>query len=571
MRNAVIFSGISSVLAVVAVITFGSLRFVANGASSSSIFTVIGTGVAGYNGSPNPVDEELNYPESVVSDSSGNVYIADTSNCVVWKVSGTTASIFAGVPGHCSESGNGGSPTAADLDYPIGLAVDPVGNLYVLEDNGCDVREVSGNVITQIIGTGVCATSHSSSPKTSLTLNHPAGITVDGSGDVFIADTESCAVWEVIGSTATILAGVPGTCGNSGVGGPPSGANLGRVTGVAVGSNGTVYVADPDNCVLWKISGGLLEVEAGLDNGACGFSGDGSQASLAELGLVSAVTVDGQGDIFISITDECRVREIDTAGIISTVAGTGYCGYSGDGGYAQGAQLWSPHGIWITSSGSLLIADTMNQRIREVTNPLSSPPQPILASISPTTGPPSAGNTVTVTGSYLSQVSSVSFGSIPASSFVVLSDTQLTAVAPAQPAGTAVYITVTSPGGVSSTSSSDLYTYNPTSPTTTFGTTTTTSVSSTSSPTSTTTSTTAGQSSTTTTVGSTTSLTVPGTLPVGSTTTSPSSSLPGLQNSSLGYWLVGADGGLFAFGDAGYYGSMGGRPLSAPIVGLAPT
>ncbi len=576
--------------------TFSSVNQ-AQGATYSVISTFMGTGTAGYNGSGSPTKVELNYPDAVALDSVGNIYVADTANCVVWKVSGSNALVYAGTPGSCGDTGNGGSATNAKLDYPVGLAISSQGTLYIVESQGCDVRAVSSSgVISTVLGSGVCGTSTTSGPALSINLDDPQTVALNSAGDIYVTDSANCVVWEVIGSNANVFAGTPGVCGNSGVGGPATSARIGKVTGIAMTSTGNAYITDPENCVIWQVSSGDISVVAGLDNGDCGFSGDGGPATQAMLGEVTNVALDGQGDIFLSITDECRIREINTSGIIATVAGSGYCGYSGDGGYAQGAQLWSPHGLAVDSGGNLYIADTSNQRVRLVSNPQAPLPPPQVTSVSPQSGPPSAGNTVDISGQYLSQATKVMFGTLPAQSFTIFSDTSISAIAPAQPEGTNVYITVTSLGGTSSTSSTSSYSYNPTSPTTTFPTDTTSSTTAQTTTTSTTTSTTqasgtsSSTSSSTSQPSSTSSLvTSPSSLPLTTqpSTTQPSTTQPSTTQPSTtqpsptitnpsaplsnGYWLVGADGGIFSFGDAQFYGSMGAKPLDAPIVSMATT
>ena len=531
----------------------GVLQAHASSAVVPTISSVVGKPqVAGYGPAGIATSAELNDPKGVALDSAGNLYVADTGNCVVWKISKGVASLYAG--NHiCGDSGDGGPATSAELDAPTGLALNAEGDLFISDMADCAVREVTFSTqdISTIAGTGSCGLSTSGGPATSVRLDTPTGLAVSSTGDLFISDEAACAVWEVSNSVISDFAGEPGVCGLSGVGGPASQSQVGRISSVALDANGNAYLGDSVNCTVWKVGASSrdLSVFAGSGDGHCGNSGDGYPAQFAELGQVTGVGVDAAGDIYIVINDWCQVREVFASGFIDTVVGSSSspsCGYSGDGGPATQARLFSPTSIAIGAKGIDYIADSFNDVIRMV-----SDPTPVISSVSPSSGPTTGGIQVSITGSNLGGTTSVEFGGVSATAVEVVSPTLVFATLPAGPAGNVDISAATLAGST------------PLSPAVTFSyqvmlsTTTSTSTSS-----STTTSTSTSSSTTTsTTVSSSTS---------SFATTSTTSVNPG-KASSKGYWLVGSDGGLFSFGDAQFFGSMGGQPLAAPITGMATT
>jgi hypothetical protein len=145
---------------------------------------------------------------------------------------------------------------------------------------------------------------------------------------------------------------------------PASGVALQTVGGVAVDSLGNIYIADASLNRVFKVTSGTLTVVAG--NGLAGYGGDGGPATLAYLSNPNGVAVDAAGDVFIADTSNCRIREVNTSGTISTIAGNGVCGYNGDAIEAKLAYLYDPYAVAVDSSGDVYIADTYNQRVRMV-------------------------------------------------------------------------------------------------------------------------------------------------------------------------------------------------------------
>jgi sugar lactone lactonase YvrE len=337
----------------------------ASGVSGSDrITTIAGSGSAKSLGDGGPATEaQLFGPEQVAVDAQRNVYIADMQNNRVRKVTPEgTISTFAGT-GKLGALGDGGPATSASLYYPSGVAVDAQGNVYIADRNHARVRKVTPDgKISTIAGTGqVGPFKGDGGPATSATLSNPWSVAVDGQGNLYVADTSNQRVRKVSAvGTITTIAGT-GTQGFSGDGGPATSARLHNPYGVAVDRQGNVYIADSENHRVRKVSGGTITTIAGT--GSRGYSGEGGAATSAQLNWPWRVAVDGQGDVYIADSQNSRVRKV-SAGKITTVAGTGKQGYSGDGGPASSAQVGYPNGVAVDGQGSLYITDAW--RIRKV-------------------------------------------------------------------------------------------------------------------------------------------------------------------------------------------------------------
>jgi PKD repeat protein len=331
-----------------------------------TITTIAGLGTLGFSGDGGQATSaQLYKPDGVAVDGQGNVYIADTFNNRVREVSGGVITTIAGT-GTAGYSGDGGQATSAQLNSPRDVAVDSQGNVYIADYFNQRVRKVSGGIITTIAGTGTAGYSGDGGQATSAQLNYPHSMAVDGQGNVYIADESNQRVRKVSGGVITTVAGT-GTAGFSGDGGQATSAQLNFPEGVAVDGQGNLYIADSSNERIRKVSGGVITTVAGT--GTAGFSGDGGQATSAQLSRPFHVTVDGQGNLFIGDLDNARVRKV-SGGVITTISGTGTAGFSGDGGPALSAQLNLPDGVAVDPQGNLFIADSGNHRVREVENKL---------------------------------------------------------------------------------------------------------------------------------------------------------------------------------------------------------
>jgi sugar lactone lactonase YvrE len=338
------------------------------GAQTYTINTVAGTGTAGYSGDGGPATSaQLCTPAGVAVDSSGNLYIGDTGNHRVRKVAvGGTISTVAGT-GTASYSGDGSPAASAQLNYPTGVAVDSSGNLYIADEFNHRIRKVTpGGTISTVAGTGTAGYSGDGSPATSAQLNYPYGVAVDSNGNLYIADDGNHRIREVAsGGTISTVAGT-GTAGYSGDGGQATSAKLYSPTGVAVDSSGNLYIADHQNNRVRKVAtDGTISTVAGT--GTAGYSGDGGSATSAQLDYPTGVAVDSSGNLYVGDFYNNRVRKVTAGGTISTVAGTGTAGYSGDGGPAASAQLNAPSSVAVDAAGRIYVADSTS-RIRILTS-----------------------------------------------------------------------------------------------------------------------------------------------------------------------------------------------------------
>ena len=274
-----------------------------------------------------------------------------------------SAQIMNTVAGNGSENA---SATSAQLSEPFGVAVDGRGNLYIADRANHRIRKMSpSGLISTVAGTGEVGYSGDGGPATCARLYSPFGVAVDSSGNLYIADFGNCRIRKVNPSGIISTVAGNGSYGYGGDGGPATAAVLNYPLDVAVDSIGNLFIADRSNNRIRKVSpSGIITTVAGT--GAYGYSGDSGPATSARLNFPHNVAVDGKGNLFIADTQNNRVRRVDRSGIISTIAGTGYGGYSGDGGQATSAQLAFPYSILVDNSGNLFIADNYNHRIRKV-------------------------------------------------------------------------------------------------------------------------------------------------------------------------------------------------------------
>jgi sugar lactone lactonase YvrE len=296
-------------------------------------------------------------------DSAGNVYISDGGNYRVRKVSNGVITTLAG-NGTPGSGGDNGSATSAQLLNPGGVAVDSAGNLYIADQFNFRVRKVSNGVITTVAGGGSSLADHV--PATSAELNYPMGVAVDSADNLYIAVASDNFVpgliREVSNGIITTVAG-GGTSADNNV--PATSAQLGYLLGVAVDSGGNLFIADTSNNRIRKVSNGVIATVAG--NRAPFFGGDNGPATSAQLWYPGDVAVDSAGNLYIADTLNNRIRKV-LNGVITTVAGGGACCFSGDNGPATSAQLYIPQGVAVDSAGNVYIADSGNYRVRKVSN-----------------------------------------------------------------------------------------------------------------------------------------------------------------------------------------------------------
>ncbi len=330
------------------------------------ITTIACNGTSGFTGDGGPATAASCAPYRVARDSAGNLYVADGSSRRIRKVS--AAGIITTVAGRGTgqSSGDGGPATLAELIQPLGVAVDPAGNVYIADEGSNRIRKVNtAGIISTIAGNGKQGFNGDGGPATSASLYEPSGVAVDPAGNVYIADAGNLRIRKV--DTAGIITTIAGNGkeGFSGDGGPATSAELSFPVGVAVDPAGNVYIADEGSNRIRKVNtAGIISTIAGNDTQ--GFSGDGGPATSASLNKPREVAVDLAGNVYISDAGNFRIRKVNPAGVISTVAGRGTPGFTGDGGPASSAQL-VPRGVAVGVQADLYIADG-SLRIRRVDN-----------------------------------------------------------------------------------------------------------------------------------------------------------------------------------------------------------
>ncbi len=332
------------------------------------ISTVAGGGVAGFSGDGGvATSAQLNTPMSVAVDSQGNLYIADTYNSRVRKV--TTMGVISTVAGGAAGfSGDGGPATAAAVSAIEGLAVDSAGNLYIADNGNNRVRKITAatGVISTVAGNGTQGFSGDGDLAIAAELFYPQGVAVDAAGNLYIADSGNNRIRRVTAAGIISTIAGNGTPDFSGDGGLATAAELGYPVGLAVDSAGNLYIADMSNDRIRMVTAaGVISTVAGT--GTWGFSGDGGPGTAAQLNSPNGVATDAAGNLYIADSGNNRIRRVTAAGIISTIAGNGTPGFSGDGGAATAAQLNYPWGLGVDSAGNVYIADSGNNRIRRVT------------------------------------------------------------------------------------------------------------------------------------------------------------------------------------------------------------
>jgi sugar lactone lactonase YvrE len=341
------------------------------GRARGTIHTIAGNGDTGFGGDGGPATTAaFTNPFGLARDAAGDLFITDDQR--VREISAATGIITTvagdGVAGF---AGDGGPATAAELNFPSGVAVDAAGNIFIADAANNRIREVfaaTGNIIT-IAGIGTAGFSGDGGKATLAQLHHPQGVAVDSAGDVFITDTLNNAIREVTAGTGiiTTIAG-NGAVGYSGDGGPATAAMLNNPEGpVAIDAAGDVFIADSANSVVREVAAGTQTISTVAGNGIAGFSGDGGPATAASFQFVSGVALDSAGDLFISDFNNQRIRKVNAAtGIVTTIVGTGVADIAGDGGLASAADVSSPGGLVVDGAGNVYIADGGNNRIRRI-------------------------------------------------------------------------------------------------------------------------------------------------------------------------------------------------------------
>jgi sugar lactone lactonase YvrE len=309
----------------------------------------------GFNGDGNTALTTLFFqPEGIAFDAAGNLFVADQGNNRVRKINlSQTVSTVAG-----GFLGDGGQAKDASLNtgFNVHIAFDAGGNLYVADTRNNRVRKINpSGVITTFAGTGLTGYSGDGGPAASAAVSQPNSVTVDNQGNVFIADTGNNVIRKVDTAGTISTFATPGPFGF-----------LSTVTaGLTTDTAGNLYTTDGLS-VVWKIDpSGNETIFAGMQF-QTGYNGDGIPATQANLNFPSGLAFDQSGNMYISEWLGNRIRKVDLNGIISTIAGTGAFGFSGDGGPATSAALSLPFDVAVDPSGNIFIADFGNARLREI-------------------------------------------------------------------------------------------------------------------------------------------------------------------------------------------------------------
>jgi uncharacterized protein (TIGR03437 family) len=322
----------------------------------------------------------VSVPYGVGVDAAGNLYIADTGDSVVRKVtpSGTITTV-AGTAGAFGYSGDGGPATAAELSEPWAVTVDAAGNLYIADSVNGRIRKVSANgIITTFAGGGTGCAQQTDSvgdgcPATSASLASALSVAVDAAGHVYIGTSDRVRKVAADGIMTTVAGS--GLCCNYplGDGGPATSAEVVLPYGLTVDSGGVLYISEYQANIVRKVSpAGTITTVAG--SGAGSYSGDGGPATSAGLYQPWGIAVDSSGNLYIADSGDQRIREVlANNGTIISIAGNSDMGDLGDGGPATKAELNGPSGVAVSAAGSVYVADTMNNVIRLLTPVAVSP------------------------------------------------------------------------------------------------------------------------------------------------------------------------------------------------------
>jgi gliding motility-associated-like protein len=329
--------------------------------------SVAGNGLGGFTGDGGSATAAaLNNPYGICYNASGNLFIADFVNNRVRKIS--TSGIITTVAGSAASgfTGDGGPATSATMSGPVAVACDAAGNLYIADKNNHRIRMVnSSGIINTVAGNGSAVFAGDGGPATAGSLNSPSALTFDASGNLYIADLNNNRIRMV--NTAGVISTIAGTgsATYSGDGAAATLAGLNNPAALAFDLSGKLYIADKGNNRIRVINtSGIISTIAG--NGTSGFSGDGGSATAAQLLSPEGITVSSSGTVYFSDRNNQRIRKVTSAGIISTFAGNGTGSYAGDGAAATSASLNNPVGLAIDGAGNLRIGDCNNNRVRNV-------------------------------------------------------------------------------------------------------------------------------------------------------------------------------------------------------------
>jgi len=336
---------------------------------SQIIVTFAGNGTAASTGDGGTRGAaSFNHPGGAYYDHSGNVFVVEYTGCKVRKISPSgIVSTFAGT-GAYGYGGDGGPATNASFAYPIDILEDSHGNYYVTDNSNMRIRKIdTSGIITTFAGNGTVGYYGDGGPATNAALNNPNRIGIDIYNNIYIGDADNNVVRKVdtLGIITTVAG--TGTAGFSGDGGPATAAKINQAMAVTFDGNGNMYIADGHNSRIRKVTpSGIISTFAG--NGTSGMTGDGGPATDATLEYPNGVTCDQSCNVYYTDWNGQKVRKINGSGIISTVVANGTAGFNGDGGLATLAEVDGPNNLTFDPAGNLFIPDFYNNRVREIEN-----------------------------------------------------------------------------------------------------------------------------------------------------------------------------------------------------------
>ncbi|MDD2789857.1 MAG: SMP-30/gluconolactonase/LRE family protein [Sulfurimonas sp.] len=325
-------------------------------ASDGVVTTLAGSGSAGFANDTGP-DALFSTPLGVAVDSSGNVYVADYGNHIIRKI--TSAGVVTTLAGSGNIGSADGTGTAASFKYPEGVAVDSSGNVYVTDYIDHKIRKItSAGVVTTLAGSGTAGSSNGTGEAAS--FNNPNGVAVDSSGNVYVADSSNNKIRKI--TSAGVVTTLAGSGSYGSVDGSGLAASFSTPDGIAVDASGNIYMADTNSHKIRKItSAGVVTTLAG--SGTAG-SNDGT-GTATSFNKPAGVTVDGNGNIYVADTENNIIRKITSAGVVTTLAGSVNSGSIDGSGTV--ASFMQPYGITVDRSGNLYVGDTFNHKIRKIT------------------------------------------------------------------------------------------------------------------------------------------------------------------------------------------------------------
>jgi sugar lactone lactonase YvrE len=321
-------------------------------------------GVAGNRGSTDGTGggASFSFPQAVAVDSAGNVYVADTSNYTIRAITPSgVVSTLAGLAGNRGSAD--GTGNAARFDFPNGVAVDSAGNVYVTDTVNNTIRTITPSGVVNTFAGLAGSLGSGDGTGSAASFTSPQGVAVDSAGNVYVADTGNYTIRKI--TPSGVVSTFAGLARNSGsADGTGSAARFFQPAGVAVDGSGNVYVADSGNYTIRKItSAGLVSTLAGVARSLGSADGTGNAARFNN---PFGVAVDSAGNVYVADTNNSTIRKITPSGVVSTLAGLAGSSGSADG-VSGAARFFQPAGVAVDSTGNVYVADTINNTIREIT------------------------------------------------------------------------------------------------------------------------------------------------------------------------------------------------------------